>query len=334
MSNCQLTKAESVILGLGYKFLPRYRRSSDSILHSLRSSLHKFQRRLKWRLHFAFNNNNNNNNSNSNNNNYMIPKIENNNSLPIYTKDTEEYLNLVDDYIVECNNRIDKLEPKSVISRIDQFILNTIVSIKNRKDIVIKPADKNLGLVVMSVEDYSAMCYKILDDKNTYLKISNSSVINDSSPKYIDSAYTKLVNILSEHGYLYSPFNNDQLTPLATSLLQMKMSTNLRPSKFYCLPKMHKSPTAGRPIVSSINSITYHTSKYLQNKLFPVVKRIQTVSLSPRDVIKDLLSLQIPPNSYIVCADVKSLYPSIPREYGIQAVDRLYASCFSTLLTR
>jgi hypothetical protein len=174
-----LTKAESVILGLGYKFLPRYRRSSDSVLHSLRSSLHKFQRTLKWRLHFAFNNNNNNNsnsNSNSNNNNYMIPKIENNNSLPIYTKDTQEYLDLVDDYIVECNNRIDKLEPKSVISRIDQFILNTIVSIKNRTDIVIKPADKNLGLAVISVENYSAMCYKILDDKNTYLKISNSFV--------------------------------------------------------------------------------------------------------------------------------------------------------------
>jgi hypothetical protein len=40
----------------------------------------------------------------------------------------------------------------------------------------------------------------------------------------------------------------------------------------------------------------------------------------PRDVIKDLLSLQIPQNGYIVCADVKSLYPSIPIEYGIQAV--------------
>jgi hypothetical protein len=183
LSNRQLSKTESVLLGFGFKFLPRYRRSTDSILHSLRSSLHKFQRNLKWKLHFAFNNNINSNN----NNNFMIPKIENNNSIPNYTKDSQEYLDLVDDYIVECNNRIDQLKPKSVVSRIDQFILNAIVSIKNRTHIVIKPADKNLGVAVMSVEDYSAICYKILDDKQTYLK-ANSLETKVPSPKYIDSA--------------------------------------------------------------------------------------------------------------------------------------------------
>jgi hypothetical protein len=39
----------------------------------------------------------------------------------------------------------------------------------------------------MSVEDYSAICYKILDDKQTYLK-ANSLETKVPSPKYIDSA--------------------------------------------------------------------------------------------------------------------------------------------------
>jgi hypothetical protein len=86
---------------------------------------------------------------------------------------------------------------------------------------------------------------------------------------------------------------------------------------------MHKAPVVGRPIVSSINSVTYHTSIYLQNKLFPIVKRISSICLSSHSVVKDLLKLEIPKGSVILCADVKNLYPSIPIDYGLHATHEM-----------
>jgi hypothetical protein len=83
---------------------------------------------------------------------------------------------------------------------------------------------------------------------------------------------------------------------------------------------MHKTPVAGRPIVSCINTITYHASKYLDNLLKPLLKKIPSICSSSREVIYNLTNFRCKPGSIILCADVKNLYPSIPIDYGLKAV--------------
>lgn len=76
----------------------------------------------------------------------------------------------------------------------------------------------------------------------------------------------------------------------------------------------------GRPIVSKINSTTYHTSKYLHNVLVQVLPYLGTVVKSTQHALTQLLRAKLPQRCVILCADVTSLYPSIPIAYGLAAV--------------
>ena len=49
--------------------------------------------------------------------------------------------------------------------------------------------------------------------------------------------------------------------------------TGASPTRFYGLPKVHKSGMPLRPIVSTIGSVTYETSKELSRILKPLVGR-------------------------------------------------------------
>jgi hypothetical protein len=115
-----------------------------------------------------------------------------------------------------------------------------------------------------------------------------------------------------------------KLSSLAKSLFQLSNSEHLRiAGKFYILPKVHKTPLAGRPIVSCINTLTYHTSKYLHNLLKPLLKMIPSICSCSRDIIRKLSNFSCKQGSVILCADVKSLYPSIPIDFGLIAVESI-----------
>ncbi len=61
-----------------------------------------------------------------------------------------------------------------VFSKVDRRINEILKELKQNKDIVIKPADKNLGLTVMNTTDYIGMCEKHLNDTTTYKEIMAS----------------------------------------------------------------------------------------------------------------------------------------------------------------
>jgi hypothetical protein len=58
-------------------------------------------------------------------------------------------------------------------SPIDRLMSTTLKSLGDNKSITIKPADKNLGLVVMNTSDYKLMCLKHLEDTSTYQPVAN-----------------------------------------------------------------------------------------------------------------------------------------------------------------
>lgn len=80
---------------------------------------------------------------------------------------------------------------------------------------------------------------------------------------------------------------------------------------------MHKTPVVGRPIVSTINSCTYHASVYVDAKLKPLLKLIPSYIESSQQLIHQLEYLSFPEDCFICCADIESLYPNIPIDVGI-----------------
>jgi hypothetical protein len=136
--------------------------------------------------------------------------------------------------------------------------------------------------------------------------------------------------MLSSNKLTETNIKSEFMAPLfmSASLLQLEGRQELRIPPFYCIPKLDKrkiniNPLPSRPIISAPSSVTYHTSCYLSNELLLIIEKLSTVCTSSRQVIRDLHSLEVPDDHRIPCADVISLYPSIPIDFGHNAVKQI-----------
>ena len=329
----ELSRKEEIILGLGLKYIPHHSATTQKIIDSLTSSLNDFQRQLRLQTFFR----------NPFNTPSPIPKQLNNTWIPPAANDYT-YVNLVNLFNNHFTSTLHSLQQMSFVSRLtpqEKYIKNTLFQIRQRQDIVIQPADKNLGTCVLSRTLYNQYCYKILSDFTTYQFIFPTTNL---FPTFIKEGYARLRGLLNKHNMLwrenrkrkfdeyqnpnqppiYYP-NERVLTKLAASLLQLEHSNLLRPTgKFYILLKMHKPTISGRPIVNCINTMTYHASKYLDKLLQPILPLLSTISTSSlhTTLLLDKIT-SVPTNAVIFCADVSNLYPSIPIEFGLIAVRTL-----------
>lgn len=304
-----LSPVERAVLGLGLKYVPRYAVKPSFLYPEYAAALFKFVRNIKWRVYYG---------PSSSDEQPLYPPVKSNNPHSVPDSDAA-IQNILDMYLSACESRLHTCLKASIniqLSPLDQLIMNTFESLSKRSDVIFKPADKNLGTTVMFVDQYNKLCTDILADTTTY------QVIEHYDPNRL---YTSLLQILQnhkQHGSWVAHLRRFVMTPLARSLLQLQDSVALRVPAFYCLPKMHKSgPTKGRPIVSSINSVTYHASLYLHNYLVQLRPYIPNIVTNSADVILQMEGLRTDdPDLVVVCADVASLYPSIPINFGLQAV--------------
>ncbi len=340
-----LTDTEHTVLGLGLKFIPHYSATPKKIIESLSSSLSNFKRSLLLQTYFYNHANTNNNTKFSN----PIPRIHNNSWIPsLY--DVQQ-----DPAMLQLHQRIHQFvdtrtlslklfQFRSQLSPLERLINETIYQLRNKETLVIQAADKNLGTCIMYKSTYTQYCVQILNDSATYQSIVIDPLFDQYDKNklpFITAGYARLKALLIKHQCYYqtsykrkwtpptTTINNEAVgmkrtTKLATSLMQLASSSDLRPTgSFYILMKMHKPTISGRPIVNCINTMTYHASQYLDKIFQPIIKLLPTVTTSSLDsmlLLEALPPIHDPSNAVIFCADVKNLYPSIPLEHGIKSV--------------
>ena len=93
--------------------------------------------------------------------------------------------------------------------------------------------------------------------------------------------------------------------------------------KFYGLPKIHKKGTPLRPIVSSIGSVSYATSKELARILKPLVGWSPYHVHNNQDLLEDLRSLKLEKDECLMSFDVKALLTSVPIQPAIHVIQKL-----------
>jgi len=299
-------------LNLGLKHIPtphiNFQRAKDTLINCV----DRYARNFTIKLHFA----------NVEYTQPTIPKIDNNNWMPPddnspHKTSMKAYLSSIKEAIKRINTPLNAYKSNPM----DHYIRYTKKWLPS-SGYIVKPSDKNLGACIMSKIMYESMCYVHLNDTTTYAKVSNYDT---------ERIYKRLQDILHRHGVLYKSNNKRSIngenikcfTPLARSLLQLQGKDTLRLAVFYVLPKLHKAinPIPSRPIVSNINSITYHASKYLHNLLWELRGNIKTIVFSTREALQRFMLLtNVKSTDCILCADVKALYPSIPINFGIVKV--------------
>ena len=193
--------------------------------------------------------------------------------------------------------------PKPNLSKGEQKAMEELAK---RKDIIITNADKGGAVVIMDVEKYINEANRQLSDKRNYKKLQedptlqHSNLVNDTIDRF------KKENLLSKK--------------LADGL----KSVNPKTPKFYISPKIHKENNPGRPVINSINCHTSEISRFVDHHLQPVVREIPSYIKDTNDFINKIDNFTVPPNSFLVTMDVKSLYTSIPNNEGIASVKKKY----------
>ena len=92
-------------------------------------------------------------------------------------------------------------------------------------------------------------------------------------------------------------------------------------SHFKILPKVHKYPLVGRPIVASTKYLTTPASRFVDSILAPCLPSLPSYLKDSTNFIRDICNLSIVPGSYLVTADVSSLYTNIPIVDCITSID-------------
>ncbi len=176
--------------------------------------------------------------------------------------------------------------------------------------IIIKPADKGNGIVIMDTNDYNEACLETLNNKNYYEDVSE-----DPNPNY----RRELDGIISEMSNLAYIGETEET----------RLREGSRTPCFYGLPKMHKSFSKFpplRPICSGYQSCTARLSEWVDSFLKPAAMKTKSYIRDTTDFVMHIESLndkEINFNDvFLVTMDVASLYPNISHKEGISACEK------------
>ena len=312
LSNSPITEREHIVLTLGLKYIPK----PFNIIkyNKLRADLIKEHNEYarKIRLQYYFSDKNRNNDKTK-----YLSLIYNPSPWDPgpASFSIENYLIHSKIRLINSLNKLNFIKNINSINAESKWIFNTIEKIKKNKNIIIKTADKNMGIVIMNKKDYQIECLRQLGDETTYAKQIN--------PPSYNLLWAQLRLILLKYNILYkenfsNKLENKILSKVAKYILQLEKRKELRLSRFYTIAKIHKTPVVGRPIVSCINSITYFTSKYLDFLLKPIMQSSNSYLKSSCELISLLNIKELPINCTLLSADITSLYPNIPLELGLE----------------
>ena len=96
-------------------------------------------------------------------------------------------------------------------------------------------------------------------------------------------------------------------------------------TQLYFLKKIHKNPTAVRPIVSGCGGPTEKSSQCIDLQLQPFVRKVKSYIKDRGHMIRLIEELTLPSNCTLATIDVKTLYLNIPLDEGIKAaLNRLH----------
>ncbi len=296
---------EATVLGLGLKFLPTPFRSHKQFKTLFHQALNKFHRHIACTMFFS-----------------AIPRATNT-FVPTDTTRSpflptgQPYSNALSSYVRSASEHSTRVFTTHTIlrSRMDRRIFHVLAALGANQSIIIKPADKNLGLTLMDKSFYRDMVMTHLADTTTYCRSDRSTALSAS-------IFLRAILQAYRQYFIYSDgIQTSRLTKLARSLLQFA-NDNCRIAPIYCLPKIHKNANnpPGRPIVSSCSTLTYPTSQFVDNCLRPFLRGLPSVCISSLDAIRQLERITLPVDATICCADVTALYPSIPLDFGLTVV--------------
>ena len=185
------------------------------------------------------------------------------------------YLNAVESSILQTsyNNNTQH-------SNITKEERNAITTLKQDKNIVIFPADKGAAVVIQNRSDYRNEAYKQLNGKD-----ENNEEVYGLLPSDPMCDFQQRVKVVVHEALTKGVINDDTANFLVVA--------NARPANIYFLPRIHKPqrPPPARPICNMINSPTANISKWVDDQLQPLLKKLPSYLKDDNDFLRKLVEI-------------------------------------------
>lgn len=202
----------------------------------------------------------------------------------------------------------------SVKPNLSKRTLRTLQDFLSANDVLIKSADKNLGLVVLQRSWYVSEGLRQLSDLDTYRVVPP-----DEQEFLLADLIDERVTLLKEVTH-YSPRASSLFTAkkgILKYLAAPALDEVIIPA-FHHIPKVHKAPLKGRPIVPSHSWVTTNVSRYVDSLLQPIVRSCDWILRDTKQLIEQLASFELPRGEeiWLVTADIQSMYTNLPSDEG------------------
>ena len=164
--------------------------------------------------------------------------------------------------------------------------------------------DKGVALVVIDKEEYIQKAHSLLD------QLAYKTIDRDPTNRI----KTKVIQILRRL---------KRETRIDEGMYKAMYPTSYITPKSYGLPKIHKTGTPLRPIVSTRSSVTYGVAKVLAKVLKPMVAKSPLHIQSTRDFVNRLQGVTLLPQECLCFYDVTALFTSVPIDYALTVIKDL-----------
>ncbi|XP_053392303.1 uncharacterized protein LOC128554986 [Mercenaria mercenaria] len=206
------------------------------------------------------------------------------------------YTEMVKNDIVNSLKKVGKMNVTAEEQKAFQSLLHN-------NDIVIRPADKGSGIVVLDKTSYLNSLQKEMEESDSYAESEND--LTQTSMKEVK----KLVNSMSRNG------------SIPKDMKQYLLPKYLKAGSLKGNPKLHKKNVQMRSIVNGMNTPTERLAELAEHELNEFVTSSQSYIQDTTDFINKLKDIQtpLPEGTLLFCFDVCKLYPSVPKKEGIDA---------------
>ena len=295
----------AVVLGLGSKFCIE----SMNPPNDIQQTLTKLTRAIRLR--------------------YWIDNMYNETNTHVWTKKSLYMNNTrfeppIADVITENANynfRDEILHLKSSLqhrphTNLSKHLRSTLRKLQNMNNIIIKDSDKNLGICIMSRDNYiKSIMEEHLLKNDIYERISEMRATS------MMSKIEKEIKIMVNEGNL-------ELTKDDRTFFQRNFEQKHRIPVFYGTPKIHKSKMANglyktRPVVAKVGSFIEIASKFCDHYLEKLIPFVKTYLKDSFELLDDLSKIPqpLPPDTKLITADAISMYTNIDTKHGIEMLE-------------
>ncbi|CAN0477685.1 unnamed protein product, partial [Discosporangium mesarthrocarpum] len=180
------------------------------------------------------------------------------------------------------------------------------------KSLVIKPADKNLGAAVMSLDWYTQQARLHLQDQHTYTPVPDWERVSARIHRFARILIIKLDLVKSKLIRANHSFAST-LIWISNYLHHKLDGVQTQIPSFYIIPKVHKDPISSRPIAAGHSWCTQPVSLVIAHFLQQIVPSKPTILKDSRSLIRRLENTAFNPQDQLILftADVSALYPSL-----------------------